>query len=96
MLACDEDRLAPAPAEPDGVPEALRHDLPRCGGDTPLFEQDYRQALAGILGAMDQTFGRQLRIADNGMAALALLMAESAPQQKDLMIRLVLALLEEA
>jgi hypothetical protein len=35
----------------------------------------------------------QPRIADNGMAALALLIAESAPQQKDLMIRLVMALL---
>ena len=72
MLACDEDRLAPAPAEPDGVPEALRHDLARCGGDTPLFEQDNRQALAGILGAMDQTFDHQPRIADNGMAALTI------------------------
>jgi hypothetical protein len=29
------------------------------------------------------------------MAALALLIAESAPQQKDLMIRLVMALLED-
>ena len=37
----------------------------------------------------------QPRIADNGMAALALLIAESAPQQKDLMIRLVIALLED-
>jgi hypothetical protein len=46
LLAYDEDRLAPAFAEPDGVPEAL-------------------------------------------------LIAESAPQQKDLMIRLVMALLED-
>lgn len=37
----------------------------------------------------------QPRIADNGMAALALLIAESHPQQKDLMIRLVMALLED-
>jgi hypothetical protein len=37
----------------------------------------------------------QPRIADNGMAALALLIAESAPQQKELMIRLVMALLED-
>jgi hypothetical protein len=29
------------------------------------------------------------------MAALALLIAESAPQQKDLIIRLVMALLED-
>jgi prophage maintenance system killer protein len=35
------------------------------------------------------------RIADNGIAALALLIAESAPQQKELMIRLVIALLED-
>ena len=158
LLAYDEDRLAPAFAEPDGVPEALglaeahraidtlRRDLARCGEATPLFGQENRQALAGILGAIEQTFdGQPLyptaqlraahllyfvikdhpfadgnkrigtllfleflrrnqllllpdgqpRIADNGMAALALLIAESAPQQKDLMIRLVMALLED-
>jgi prophage maintenance system killer protein len=158
LLAYDEDRLAPAFAEPDGVPEALglaeaqraidtlRRDLARCGETTPLFGQENRQALAGILGAIEQTFdGQPLyptaqlraahllyfvikdhpfadgnkrigtllfleflrrnqllllpdgqpRIADNGMAALALLIAESAPQQKDLIIRLVLALLED-
>jgi hypothetical protein len=37
----------------------------------------------------------QPRIADNGIAALTLLIAESAPQQKDLVIRLVMALLED-
>jgi prophage maintenance system killer protein len=158
LLAYDEDRLAPAFAEPDGVPEALglaeaqraidtlRRDLARCGEATPLFGQENRQALAGILGAIEQTFdGQPLyptaqlraahllyfvikdhpfadgnkrigtllfleflrrnqllllpdgqpRIADNGMAALALLIAESAPQQKDLIIRLVMALLED-
>ena len=158
LLAYDEDRLAPATAEPDGVPEALglaesqlaietlRADLARCGEATPLFGLDNRQALAGILGAIEQTFdGQPLyptaqlraahllyfvikdhpfadgnkrigtllfleflrrnqllllpdgqpRIADNGMAALALLIAESAPQQKDLIIRLVMALLED-
>jgi prophage maintenance system killer protein len=158
LLAYDEDRLAPATAEPDGVPEALglaeaqraidtlRRDLARCGEATPLFGQENRQALAGILGAIEQTFdGQPLyptaqlraahllyfvikdhpfadgnkrigtllfleflrrnqllllpdgqpRIADNGMAALALLIAESAPQQKDLIIRLVMALLED-
>jgi hypothetical protein len=31
----------------------------------------------------------------SGMAALALLIAESAPQQKELMIRLVMAMLED-
>jgi prophage maintenance system killer protein len=158
LLAYDEDRLPPATAEPDGVPESLglaeaqlaietlRADLARCGEATPLFGLDNRQALAGILGAIEQTFdGQPLyptaqlraahllyfvikdhpfadgnkrigtllfleflrrnqlllladgepRIADNGMAALALLIAESAPQQKELMIRLVIALLED-
>ena len=71
LLAYDEDRLAPAFAEPDGVPEALglaeaqraidtlRHDLSRCGEATPLFGQENRQALAGILGAIEQTFDGQ-------------------------------------
>lgn len=158
LLAYDEDRLAPARTETDRSPEALglaeaqraietlRADLARCGEATPLFGQDNRQALAGILGAIEQTFdGQPLyptaqlraahllyfvikdhpfadgnkrigtllfleflrrnqlllladgqpRIADNGMAALALLIAESAPQQKELMIRLVIALLED-
>ena len=158
LLAYDEDRLPPITAEPDGSPEALkleeaqraietlRADLARCGEATPLFGLDNRQALAGILGAIEQTFdGQPLyptaqlraahllyfvikdhpfadgnkrigtllfleflrrnqlllladgqpRIADNGMAALALLIAESAPQQKELMIRLVIALQED-
>jgi prophage maintenance system killer protein len=158
LLAYDEDRLPPITAEPDGSPEALkleeaqraietlRADLARCGEATPLFGLDNRQALAGILGAIEQTFdGQPLyptaqlraahllyfvikdhpfadgnkrigtllfleflrrnqlllladgqpRIADNGMAALALLIAESAPQLKELMIRLVMALLED-
>jgi hypothetical protein len=71
LLAYDEDRLAPATAEPDGVPEALglaesqlaietlRADLARCGEATPLFGLDNRQALAGILGAIEQTFDGQ-------------------------------------
>jgi hypothetical protein len=100
LLAYDEDRIAPAPAEADGGPEALglaeaqraidtlRHDLARCGEATPLFGQENRQALASPSIP-------QPRIADNGMAALALLIAESAPQQKDLIIRLVMALLED-
>ena len=36
----------------------------------------------------------QPRLADNAMVALALLIAESEPAQKDLMIRLVMSLLE--
>jgi prophage maintenance system killer protein len=37
-----------------------------------------------------------LRLADTTMVALALLVAESGPKQKDLMIRLVLSLIEDA
>ena len=36
-----------------------------------------------------------LRLAENAMVALALLVAESAPSQKELMVRLILCLLEE-
>ncbi|MHB1286558.1 MAG: Fic family protein [Leptospirales bacterium] len=36
-----------------------------------------------------------LRLADNTMVALALLVAANAPVQKDLMIRLIVNLLEE-
>ena len=36
-----------------------------------------------------------LRVADTTMVALALLVAESEPRQKDLMIRLVLSLIED-
>ena len=36
-----------------------------------------------------------LRLADNAMVALALLVAESDPRHKDLMIRLTLNLLED-
>ena len=71
LLAYDEDRLTPAFAEPDGVPEALglaeaqlaidtlRRDLARSGEATPLFGQENRQVLAGILGAIEQTFDGQ-------------------------------------
>jgi prophage maintenance system killer protein len=45
----------------------------------------------GMLVRPDGAF----RLADNTMVALALLIAESEPKQKDLMIRLVLSLLED-
>jgi prophage maintenance system killer protein len=45
----------------------------------------------GMLVRADGAF----RLADNAMVALALLVAESEPKQKDLMIRLVLSLLED-
>jgi hypothetical protein len=71
LLAYDEDRLPAITAEPDGSPEALGleeaqraietlwADLARCGEATAPFGQDNRQALAGILGAIDQTFDGQ-------------------------------------
>jgi prophage maintenance system killer protein len=46
----------------------------------------------GLLTRTDGT----LRLADNAMVALALLVAESEPAQKELMIRLILNLLEQA
>jgi len=45
----------------------------------------------GMLVRQDGAF----RLADNTMVALALLVAESEPPQKDLMIRLILSLLED-
>lgn len=55
---------------------------------TLLFLDDLRRS--GLLIAP----GGQPRLSDNAMVALALLIAESEPSQKDLLIRLVLALLE--
>jgi prophage maintenance system killer protein len=46
-------------------------------------------------GLLDRADGTP-RLADNAMVALALLIAESDPAQKDLMIRLVLNLLGDA
>ena len=45
-------------------------------------------------GMLTRPDGRP-RFADNAVAALALLVAESEPAQKDLMIRLILNLLED-
>ena len=115
LLAYDEDRLAPATAEPDGVPEALglaeaqraietlRADLAGCGEATAQLHASHGNKRIGTLLFLEFLRRNQLlflvdgqpRIADNGMAALALLIAESHPQQKDLMIRLVMALLED-
>lgn len=157
LLEYDEQRLAERPAEPvepaaglsladaRSATESLRADLASRGQAGPLFGQERGEALAGILGAIEQTFGGQPlypsaqaraahllyfvikdhpfsdgnkrigtllfldylrrnglllrangepRLADNAMVALALLIAESQPAQKDLMIRLVLNLLE--
>jgi len=158
LLEYDEQRLADRPVEPVapaaslGLADAraaamsLREDLASRGEAGPLFAQERGDALAGILGAIEQTFGgtplypsaqaraahlvyfvikdhpfgdgnkrigtllfleylrrnglllranREPRLADNAMVALALLIAESEPAQKDLMIRLVLNLLED-
>ena len=75
LLAYDEDRLAPAFAEPDGVPEplglaeaqlaidTLRRDLAHCGESTPLFGQENRQAspAAGGPSALLRDQGSPLR-----------------------------------
>jgi prophage maintenance system killer protein len=156
LLQYDESRLPEAPlrpvalkagftlAEARAVITRLRDHLAARGETGSLFGQDRGEALAGILGAIEQTFGGQplypsvqaraahllyfvikdhpfgdgnkrigtlffldylrrngllLRadgspvLADNAMVALALLVAESAPAQKDLMIRLILNLI---
>jgi prophage maintenance system killer protein len=156
LLQYDESRLPEAPlrpaalkagftlAEARAVITRLRDHLAARGETGSLFGQERGEALAGILGAIEQTFGGQplypsvqsraahllyfvikdhpfgdgnkrigtllfldylrrngllLRadrspvLADNAMVALALLVAESAPAQKDLMIRLILNLI---
>ncbi|HZM00337.1 MAG TPA: virulence protein RhuM/Fic/DOC family protein [Planctomycetota bacterium] len=155
LLEYDEDRLAATPAQPVSPATlslsaartaiaGLRDSITTRGEAGPLFGQERGEALAGLLGAIEQTFdGKALypnaqtraahllyfaikdhpfsdgnkrigtllfldylrrnrlllrgdgspRLADNAMVALALLIAESGPSQKDLMIRLVLNLL---
>ena len=56
-----------------------------------LFFLEYLRRNSLLLRA-----GGEPRLADNAMVALALLIAESAPAQKELMIRLVLNLLEDS
>lgn len=156
LLEYDEERLAAAPVRPASptarltlddaraVATSLRVDLMARGEAGGLFGQERGEGLAGILGAIEQTFGGEPlyssaqvraahllyfvikdhpfgdgnkrigtllfldylrrnglliradgtpRLADNAMVALALLVAESEPSRKDLMIRLVLNLL---
>ena len=158
LLEYDEQRRAGAPERPVAPTAALsladaraaaaslRQDLTARGEAGALFGQEQDDGLAGLLGAIEQTFGGQPlypsaqlraahllyfvikdhpfgdgnkrigtllfleylrrnglltradgtpRLADNAMVALALLIAESEPAQKDLMIRLVLNLLED-
>lgn len=156
LLEYDEGRLAAAPARPiaPGPPlaldearvaiAALRDELLARGEAGTLFGHERHDGLAGILGAVEQTFGGGAlypsaqtraahllyfvikdhpfgdgnkrigsllfleylrrngllvrsdgspRLADSAMVALALLIAESDPSQKELLIRLVLNLL---
>jgi prophage maintenance system killer protein len=157
LLEYDEQRLAERPAHPLAPAAALplyaaraaaaglREDLASRGEAGALFGQERGDALAGILGAVEQTFGGEplypsaqtraahllyvikdhpfsdgnkrigtllfleylrrnglllrpngdVRLADNAMVALALLIAESDPAQKDLMVRLVVNLLDD-
>lgn len=158
LLEYDEQRLGERPSQPM-VPAAsltmedaraamarLRGEVASRGEAGALFGQERGDALAGILGAIEQTYGGEPlypsaqvraahllyfvikdhpfsdgnkrigtllfldylrrnglllradgepRLADNAMVALTLLVAESDPAQKDLMIRLVLNLLED-
>lgn len=158
LLEYDEERLSDRPAHPQpaarltldearAAAASLRKDLASRREAGSLFGLECGEALAGILGALDQTFaGKPLyasaqaraahllyfvikdhpfvdgnkriatllflevlrrhelllrstgepRMADTAMVALALLIAESDPGQKDLMIRLVLNLMEDA
>ncbi len=156
LLAYDEQRLAEAPERPvlqtaalslddaRAAAATLRADLAARGEAGELFGQEQGDGLAGLLGAIEQTFGGKAlypsaqrraahllyfvikdhpfgdgnkrigtllfleylrrnglllrtdgspRLADNAMVALALLIAESAPPQRDLMVRLTLNLL---
>lgn len=124
----------------------LKKNLMAKGEATTLFGQEHSEALAGILGAVEQTFGGHalyptieeraahllyfiikdhpftdgnkrigsflfilflrengcledasghVKLNDNALVALALLIAESDPAQKDLMVRLIMNLLAE-
>jgi prophage maintenance system killer protein len=158
LLEYDEGRLAERPAKPmapavsltlDDARDAaakLREELEARSEAGSLFGHERGDALAGIVGAIEQTFGGEPlypsaqarashllyfvikdhpfgdgnkrigtllfleylrrnglllradgspRLADNAMVALALLIAESEPAQKELMIRLVLNLLDD-
>jgi prophage maintenance system killer protein len=158
LLEYDEGRLAERPTKPmapavsltlsdaRAAAARLREDLAARGEAGSLFGRERGDALAGIVGAIEQTFGGEPlypnaqarashllyfvikdhpfsdgnkrigtllfleylrrnglllradgtpRLAENAMVALALLIAESEPAQKELMIRLVVNLLED-
>ncbi len=158
LLEYDEDRLPDRPdapvvpattlslAEARASIAGLRSALGTLGQASELFGRERDDGLAGVLGAVEQTFDRQplyrtaqeraahllyfmvkdhpftdgnkrigallfleylhrhhlllradgsLRLPDTATAALTLLIAESRPAQKDLMVRLVISLLGE-
>jgi prophage maintenance system killer protein len=158
LLEYDGEKLSAAPNRPvvpavslllqdaRSAVESLRETLAGRGEAGTFFGQERGDALAGLLGAIEQTFASaplypsaqaraahllyfvikdhpfgdgnkrigsllfldylrrnglllrsdgRLRLADNAMVALALLIAESNPGQKELMIRLVLNLIED-
>jgi prophage maintenance system killer protein len=158
LLQYDENRLAAGPRQPitpsapfplleaRAAVASLRKSILTRGEAGTLFGQEHGEALAGILGAIEQTFdGKPLypsaqaraahllyfiikdhpfvdgnkrigtlifleylrrnkllrrldgtpRLADNTMVALSLLIAGSAPTEKEMMVRLVLSLLED-
>jgi prophage maintenance system killer protein len=158
LPAYDADRLPHRPRQPSDpasqltVEEAraaiaaLRADIASRGETEDLFGLEHREHLAGILGAIEQTFdgvpiyssaqsraahllyfvvkdhpfvdgnkrigallflsylqrndlldlaGNKPRMDANAMVALTLLIAESDPRQKSLMIRLILGMLDD-
>ena len=117
LLEYDEDRLTTPPgAKPstsaldhdravDAIAEFKRELIAR-GEASPLFGNPRGDALAAILGNIEQTmFGEPLyrsreekaahRLNPQALTALTLLIAESASSGKDLMVRLIVNLLAE-
>jgi hypothetical protein len=105
----DENRLAGAPELPTAVSVSISVDAARASianllyfivKDHPFMDGNKRIGTLLFLeylwrnGLLMRTDGG-LRLTDNAMVALALLIAESDPSQKDLMIRLTLNLLAD-
>ena len=103
LLEYDERRLAEAPRHPRkptgtlplesarSAIGSLRQAVAPAGGRPACSARSVAISWDGMLVRADGAF----RLADSTMVALALLVAESEPKQKDLMIRLVLSLLED-
>eukprot|EP01037_Dinobryon_pediforme_P015993 gene15993-16163_t len=67
---------------------ALKHNLIEKGEATPLFGQQRDEHLKALFGNIHQTFDDVFLVNDSTLVALALLIAESDPKDKDLMIKL--------